>query len=299
MMQAVMNPYIKLKENLCFHDYEEINNLQQLCFQYDQTTLKLEIDFKLNRAGIKIDRLNNINEFMYYENDKLVGYIGFCYFGGNAIEINGMVHPEYRRRRIFTKLFSLVKEELGKRERPKILLLCDHNSISGQEYIKNTGAVYCHSEYEMYLRDYSKQDSIRKNIVFRKATNQDAKEIARQNAIYFEEDLKEEDIVMPEEEEKHGSLIFLAEADSEIIGKVHLEIIDKVGGIYGLGVIPEYRGKGYGKEILTQSIKKLTEKDVQEIMLQVAVKNKTALNIYKSCGFQETSTMDYYEIIVS
>ncbi|MEL7655791.1 MAG: GNAT family N-acetyltransferase [Bacillota bacterium] len=297
MIQTVINPYIKLKENLSFHDYEEINNLQKLCFQYDQTTLKLEIDFKLNRAGIKIDRLNNINEFMYYENDKLVGYIGLCYFGGNAIEINGMVHPEYRRRGIFTKLFSLAKEEWEKREYPKILLLCDHNSISGQEFIKNTGAVYCHSEYEMYLRDYPKQESIRNNIVFRKATNQDAIEIARQNAIYFEEDLIEENIIMPEEEEKHGSLIFLAEADGEIIGKVHLEIIDKVGGIYGLGVNPEYRGKGYGKEILTQAIKKLTEKDLQEIMLQVAVKNKTALNIYKSCGFQETSTMDYYEIM--
>ena len=31
-------------------------------------------------------------------------------------------------------------------------------------------------------------------------------------------------------------------------------------------------------------------------MLQVATKNKSALNIYKSCGFEETSTMDYYKM---
>jgi ribosomal protein S18 acetylase RimI-like enzyme len=31
-------------------------------------------------------------------------------------------------------------------------------------------------------------------------------------------------------------------------------------------------------------------------MLQVAVKNKNALRLYKSCGFEVTSTMDYYRL---
>jgi len=39
------------------------------------------------------------------------------------------------------------------------------------------------------------------------------------------------------------------------------------------------------------SIEKLKEEDLKHIMLQVAVKNKNALNLYKSCGFEETSTM--------
>ena len=68
------------------------------------------------------------------------------------------------------------------------------------------------------------------------------------------------------------------------------------GGIYGLGVLPEFRGKGFGRAILTFGVEKLKDANATEVMLQVAAENGTALNLYKSCGFQETSVMDYFEL---
>lgn len=32
------------------------------------------------------------------------------------------------------------------------------------------------------------------------------------------------------------------------------------------------------------------------LCFQVAVKNEKALNLYKSCGFEKKSTMDYYMV---
>jgi ribosomal protein S18 acetylase RimI-like enzyme len=177
-----------------------------------------------------------------------------------------------------------------------MLLLSDHNSIPGLEFIKCAGAAYDSSEYEMYLRNNAKQNIQLSNVVLRKATNKDAKEVTKQNSEYFGVEYKEEDIIMPEEEEKRGLVIYIAEVDNKTIGKVHLEIGDAVSGIYGFGVLPEYRRKGYGREILIKSIEKLKEYSSKEIMLQVAVKNKNALDLYISCGFEETSTMDYYEL---
>ena len=295
-MGKINNPSIKLKEKLDKKDFEDINNLQKLCLEIDKTTLKLELDYKLSRAEDKTEDLTTINEFMYYEENKLIGYIGICDFGGEAIEVNGMVHPEYRRRGIFRRLFSLVRDEWSKRKSRKMLLLSDNNSFSGQEFIKQTGTGYDHTEYEMYLKSNVSQDLMLNNVVLRKATNKDGKEIAWQNSIYFDTEFKEEDICMPEEEEKCGSLIYIAEVENKIIGKVHLEIGDDVSGIYGLGVLPEYRRKGYGREILTRAIEKLKEKNSKGIMLQVAAINKGALDLYRSCGFEETSTMDYYKI---
>ena len=294
-----MIPRIKIKENLNFDDYKDIGELHKICAQNDQTSLKLELDFKLNRAGSKSDRPDERNEFLYYDDHKLIGYIGICSYGGNGIEVNGMVHPDYRRQGVFTELFSFVKDEWAARAYPNMLLLSDNNSASGLGFIKHTGAVHDHSEYEMYLNYNSKQEAKVKHVVLRKATNEDAKEIAQQNFIYFEEEFdqeQEENVLLPEDEERYGSLIFLAEAQGKTIGKVHLEKIEKTGGIYGLGVIPEHRRKGYGREILLLSINILLEKDSDNIMLQVATKNKSALNIYKSCGFEETSTMDYYKM---
>ncbi|MNJ04698.1 hypothetical protein D3C73_1655750 [compost metagenome] len=44
------------------------------------------------------------------------------------------------------------------------------------------------------------------------------------------------------------------------------------------------------------AVEKLIEANASSIMLQVATENANALHLYKSCGFIETSTMDYYEL---
>lgn len=296
IIEEVKNPYIKLKEHLDYNDYVDISKLQTICLDFDKTTLKLEIDYKLSRAEENKGDLNKINEFMYYNDNELIGYIGICFFGGGTLEVNGMVHPEFRRRGIFKRLFHLAKDEWTRRKAQNVLLLSDRNSISGQEFIKSTRAFYEHSEYEMFLRSNPKQDMLLDNVILRKATNKDAREIQYQNSIYFDIEYNEENMIMPEDEEKCGMIIYIAEVDSKIIGKVHLEVSNDIGGIFGLGVTPDYRGKGYGRGILIGAIEKLKERNPKEIMLQVAAKNEKALNLYKSSGFVETSIMDYYKI---
>jgi len=296
-MKEIKNPSIKIKEYLDEFDAKNVKELEKLCLEMDNSALKLEIDYKLSRKKVKNKNLNNINEFMYYDDNELIGYIGICEFGGNALEVNGMVHPMHRRNGIFKKLFSLVKDEWYKRESKKMLLLCDNNSVSGTEFIKYTSANYEHSEYEMFLNHDFKECFHVKNVVLRKATKEDAREIAWQNSIYFNIQFKEEDVLSAEEDESDSSYSYMAEVDNKIIGKVRLEISHGVGAIYGLGVLPEHRSMGYGREILMGAIEKLKESNVKEIMLQVVTKNRNALNLYKSCGFEEASTMNYYEIL--
>ncbi|MFT4107031.1 MAG: GNAT family N-acetyltransferase [Lacrimispora sp.] len=308
-MKEVNKPSVKLKTYLSEKDYELIAALEKECTQNDQTTLKLELDYKLGVALSDTGNLDNkeINEFLYFNGQKLIGYIGICGFGGagTPLEITGMVHPEHRRKGIFTKLFELVMAECQKRNSDGVLLLCDRKSASGQGFLKRNGADYKYSEFEMYLMAEVSAVSQEHmcGITLRKAVNFDAREIARQNAIYFSDtteftnsDLEENDsdLVMPEEEEKRGMTIYLAEKDKQIVGKVHMQINAAISGIYGLGVLPEFRGKGFGRAILLSAVKKLKESQTNTIMLQVAAENATALNLYNSCGFKETSVMDYF-----
>ncbi len=319
----IQKPWIKLKKNIEHEDYYLINKLKEECINKDGIVLKLELDYKLgiNSENSKIASIHEINEFMYFDGEKMIGYIGICRFGGAGlpIEINGMVHPKYRRQGIFSILWKLVVEEYKRRNINSMLLLSDEKSHSGQEFIKRTRANYKHSEYEMYLRE-NKLEQLEKRlnrISLRKATNADAQEIARQNAKYFNEEFSNlentpynsesnstskeknilfKDMILPEEEEKRGITTYLAEKDGKTIGKVNLQLNLKVGGIYGLGVLPKHRRKGFGREILIMAIQKLKEANANEIMLQVVAENSNALNLYKSCGFKETATMDYYEI---
>ncbi|MBN8207898.1 GNAT family N-acetyltransferase [Bacillus sp. NTK071] len=295
-MKTIINPSIKLKSSLEREDYEDILTLRECCFEKEDVILKLELDYKLNKSSNESIGQDKNNEFMFYDGDNLIGYIGICQFGSETLEVNGMVHPDFRKMGVFKRLFSLVRDEWNNREAQHMLLLCDHTSKPGIDFIKSTGAHYENSEYEMVMIGEASGASSMKNLKFRKALNQDAKEIARQNAIYFQMNSLEEDLALPEEEASNGMHTFLAELNQSVIGKVHLEVHNGLGGIYGLGVLPEYRGKGFGKGILMKAVEKLKERQVQQIMLQVAVKNKNALGLYQSCGFKVTSTIDYFKL---
>lgn len=322
-MKTILKPWVKLKETIDHEDYVLIQELQHYCTQEDQITLKLELDYKLGLTS-ENGNIKTVNEFMYFDGQQLIGYIGLGSWGAGApIEANGMVSPEYRCQGVFKTLSELAIAEWKRRNSGNMLLLTDRKSISGQAFIRETGAQYKHSEYEMYLKQVDVEPLQRQlyGITLRKATNDDACVIAQQNRIYFNEEVLDcrnslsdnegesvfaekettisiSDMTLPEEEEKRGMKIYLAERDSQIIGKVHLQLLQGIGGIYGLGVLPKHRGKGYGRAILIMAIEKLQEAKAREIMLQVAIENSKALNLYTSCGFSETSTMDYYEISV-
>jgi ribosomal protein S18 acetylase RimI-like enzyme len=284
------NNSIKLKEILDINDFTDINNLKNICTDYDKTHLKIEIDYKLSKGNKNSKNMNFINEFMFYDDNKLVGYAGICDFGGDEIEINGMVHPDYRRRGIFTRLFSLAKDEFYKRDNKVMLLLSDNNSIAGINFIKNITDDYDHSEYDMYL-DMNVLHNLRfDNLIFRKAVYEDVNKIVKENFEFFHKN----DI-----EEISSGATYIIETGNEKIGKARLEITDDIGGIYGLEILPDYRGKGYGRELLILAINKLKEFKVKAINLQVETENKNALNLYKSCGFKENYIMDYYRLIKS
>ncbi|PZD93063.1 GNAT family N-acetyltransferase [Paenibacillus sambharensis] len=310
-MAKIDNPWIKLLTRINQEDYEAIQLLEQACCQADGTALKLELDYKLAAGETESEAsgsssVRQINDFLYYDGSKLIGYMGINDFGGAGmpIEVNGMVHPGYRRQGIFKQLSGLLMDEWARRTPSDMLLLTDRSSVPGQSFVKGTGAVYKHTEYEMYLRtDHQTVQPEGVHLSLRKAVNADAPEISRQNMIYFHDELggdpaaeAEVDLLLPEEEEKKGMTIYLAEVDGQVVGKVHIQLTPAAGGIYGLGILPEYRGLGYGRATLQMAIAKLQEAKANAIMLQVAADNAGALQLYKSCGFVETSTMDYYKL---
>jgi ribosomal protein S18 acetylase RimI-like enzyme len=288
------NHSIVLKDSINEKDYEEISKLRDICISKENISLKLELDFKLQIEQKHKNSINEINEFLYYIDDILVGYLGVCCFNGKSAEVTGLVHPDYRGRGIFKKLYLVAKGEMGRRKCEEILLLSDRNSISGKEFIIAVGAKYSFSEYQMELQDKYQGKYIGNEIKLRKAQNSDFKEIAKQNNIYFGGVIQEEYIPLPENEEKNNSITYLAELDEKIIGKIRIDINNDVAGIYGFGIIPEYRGKGYGRSTLANALNMLKSKNLKRIYLEVESENSKALGLYKSCGFIENSIMDYY-----
>jgi ribosomal protein S18 acetylase RimI-like enzyme len=288
MSETRVNETICLKQFISEKDYKEIILLEELCFKEDKTKLKLELDYKVEMAGKSEIGLREINEFMYFVEGNLVSYLAISSFGGsNIAEINGVTHPEYRRKGLFRKLFELALEECEKRKFDKVLLLTDGNSSSGVQFVASVSGDYSFSEYRMkYL---NKAPIENPNVVkLRKASRSDGTEIARQNAIFFnhsdECELPAEDLYKT----------YMIERNETVIGKIMISYSEHSAFISGFGILPDSRGNGYGKAALKEALRLINENNIYDVELDVECKNNTALNLYTACGFEELSVMNYY-----
>ena len=64
------------------------------------------------------------------------------------------------------------------------------------------------------------------------------------------------------------------------------------GNIFGLGILPEYRGLGYGKDLLNALLARIpTDK---KIYLQVSSRNAAAFQLYQKSGFKIIAQQDFW-----
>lgn len=293
MSQKVsVNQTICLKEYINEEDYKEIKALHEICSDNDKVNLKLELDYKLSMFKNSEIAISNVNEFLYYIDDELVSYLGISCFGGSVGEINGMTHPKWRRKGIFKKLLEVAAEQCVKRKFDKILLLSDEKSNSGGDFIKAVGGKYDFSEYRMRRVSEISPERL-ESIRLRKAVKSDGKEIGKQNSLYFNDSKENEN--NEEAADSFNEFAYMVELEGKVIGKINIEYSEDYAFICGFGILPDFRGKGYGKAALREALHLINEKNIYTVELDVECKNATALNLYKDCGFVEKSIMNYYK----
>jgi ribosomal protein S18 acetylase RimI-like enzyme len=69
-----------------------------------------------------------------------------------------------------------------------------------------------------------------------------------------------------------------------------------LASINTFGVLPECRGRGFGRRILTATLHRLVGEGWRRVQIEVATENAAALHLYLSCGFRMQTTYDFYEV---
>ncbi|SEM71430.1 Acetyltransferase (GNAT) family protein [Mesobacillus persicus] len=263
----------------------EIKRLQEVCELDGGFQLKLNFDMLENRSE---DRQE---DFFHYEGDQLVGFLG-SYCWGSRVELCGMVHPDSRRKGIFSSLLKLGFDEAKKRDTETILLNAPTESQSAKEFLKTIPCNFTVAEYQM---QWQPTDLVEDNTVtVRASSSKEDWEAEIQLEIsgfgMTEKQAEEMQQVISENSSDHRLII---EVDGRIAGKMRVSELNGEAWIYGFTVFPELRGKGIGRKALTKVVKMELQKGLP-IFLEVEAKNAHALGLYESCGFKTYHSQDYY-----
>lgn len=277
----------------------EIQQLIMLCDAHDHLRTRLLLTMVETRPE------NVVNDFLYYEDGVLVGYLAMDSYGNKEKEVVALVHPDYRRRGIFRSLVQAALIECKQREIERMIFVCQRDSVSGQAVMHRLGARLDFSEHEMVLGTFKPRGQFDDHLVFRQATIDDLDKIVMimLTNIDNEEFLRRH---VAEVFRRSGNprffLSLLGEEPvgcEEPVGTLRLEEIGTDIGLYGFVVRPDYRGRGYGRQMLEEAILTVRSEGQKNVMLDVDVTNTNALGLYLSVGFEIRATYEYYAHTVS
>jgi ribosomal protein S18 acetylase RimI-like enzyme len=278
------------RQGLTSAELAKIEGLASLCNTHEG------LDLKLIWSALRTRPHDRTNDFLYYENGMLVGFAGLFNFNPKEAEINGMVHPDYRRRGIFTALFNAAREVCPRRGITKILMIVERVSRSGLAFASAMHARYDHSEYKMKLEGPRFPARFDPRLQLRLARAEDSAILAHIIAISF--DLLEHEVSVASEIDNPLRRCYVAQLDDAVIGTISVSLDGREAYIYGFGILPEYRGRGYGRQTLARTVQEILATGQERIALEVEVQNKSALTLYESCGFKEAGCYDYYALDV-
>lgn len=268
------------------HELIKIKELQKVCEKEGGFQLKLNFDMLENRSG---DRKE---DFFHYEDGLLVGFLG-SYGFGNKVELCGMVHPDYRRRGIFSSLLKLSIEEAKKWNTEIILLNAPTESQTAKAFLQTLPCSFTFAEYQMqwHQKELLEVDGV---IVRPSVSKEDEEAEIQLDISGFgmseQEARKMQQIV----NDNSSDIRLVIEAEGRIAGKMRVSELNGEAWIYGFVVFPELRGKGIGRKALAKVVMIEHRKNLP-IFLEVEAKNAHALKLYESCGFKTYHSQDYYE----
>ena len=277
------------KSLLTQREFAEVKKLTEVCNRFDGLDY-LNPDPEMTRSESSFP-----NQFLYYENRALVGFLTL--YISRQPEAYLAVHPRQRRKGVGTALLRSAKESCKDRGVNKFLLVCEDKSISGKAFVEHLGAQYLFSEYRMKLqRDSLPNPQKLEQLKLERASEQDTGLLAGLLAQSFNDAVEDRARRLAQDIHRPTHRFYIAKLDEKPVGCLGVASQELRVYVIAFGVLPEYRHRGFGRWMLTQIANNLVQEDWNEILIEVRTDNLNALSLYRSSGFMEVTSYNYYDV---
>lgn len=275
---------IELARGLSPNTLSGIAELEAETVSSDGGRLKLEWSTLKSRSG------DEVEDLLWWEEGRLVGFLGLYAFGGPTVELAGMVHPNFRRQGIGARLLDQTIELCHERDFQKALLVAPRTTPGGQVLAESRGGVLEHSEYALDLVGAVAEGSFDPSLTLRPASSNDILDMARILTEAFGDSGRSMDLDALDDSK------LVAEREGRVLATLRVTESPEEWSIYGFAVEPQYRGIGIGRDLLRRVCRQAYDAGATRLHLEVDVDNDRALGLYTSLGFKQTSTEDYFDI---
>jgi len=241
------------------------------------------------------DMISHGKHFHHYDNEKLTGFLTFPFNGVPEPEAFVIVDPQHRRKGIGRALLDAAKGSCKRRGIQQFLLVSENKSVSGNAFAEALGGKCEYSEDRLRLE--REPPKLTENAVsLRQADDRDVNTLARLMADSFENPIENHLERLKRNIRSLTHRFYIASLMEERIGCIGVAAENRRVYVIAFGVLAQYRGHGYGRQILTQTVNGLMSENWEDILIETETTNRAALSLYKSCGFTETTSYNYYAI---
>lgn len=267
---------------------EAIAGLERRVVAADGGRLKLEWSTLRSRAA------DQVRDLLWWEDGRLLGFLGVYGFRTGWSELTGMVDPSARRRGIGRALFSEALPLVRAGGTEHLLLVVPRNSAGGAGLARSFEMTFEHSEHALRLAARPAGDRPLAGLTLRGATRADIPALERLYTDGFGFGQVDEDRLGSER-----SVTLMIEREDLVVGTLAISREGVRSAIYGFVIDSSLRGRGVGREVLGSVCRAEFDRGAEHVDLEVEVDNDGALGLYTSIGFEPVSTEDYYELLLS
>jgi ribosomal protein S18 acetylase RimI-like enzyme len=276
---------IQLARGLADTELAAIAELEARTVAADGGRLKLEWPSLRSRPD------DEVRDILYWDDNRLLGFLGLYALGSPTIELAGMVDPAARRRGVATSLLNAALELCKQRNSGQVLLVTPRVCEAGKLFALAKGAAPEHCEHALALTGPPTDGPTNPAVTVRSATRADSGDVDRLLTSAFG---------WPHSDALHlgipGEETLMISHNGAPVATMRLDRHGDTAGIYGFAVDPAWQGRGIGRDVLRRACRQLRDEGFSRVGLEVAVDNDHALGLYTSLGFSQVSTEDYYAL---
>lgn len=282
---------IQATNTLTDHQLLEAKALIAICQKYDGTFrdpyLSNMLNFDPDMPAF----------FLYYEKGELVGLLTI-YADDQDVEVAILVYPNHRRQGIARALYGSFETETASYPIESVTFQTERVFLERHpEFASNWGLVE-DEETETWLgRDRTPYElDPRSDVEVRLAEPSYLEAIARLHHQTFSDEMESPEVshrYISEALKDPDSLLYILLKDGQAVGVCTVDVSGTSNYLYGLAVVEDYRGKGYGSYLAKSLVNQVIEQNDKAFQIAVEDSNVGAKRLYEKIGFVTQTQVVY------